>query len=216
MDFSFYITSTRDLGVKLNDVRYKGQRIIYEIELQEAVAHYAAASDPFQGNNAYLDSAFGFGQSAYQLVSGFDCPAYATYLNTSYNQAENSHTHPSSICLFEFDTGYPIQRHTAPPYVSVTKNIAFYVRWVATVGNYDYIFDYQFYYDGSIKVEVRASGYIQSSYFITDFPPEDGFHIHDHLAGSMHEHVLNFKVDFDIAGTRNSLVRSSLQPATEV
>ena len=216
MDFSFYISFSRDLGMQLHDIHYKGERIIYEVGLQEAVAHYASASDPFQGSNAYLDSVYGFGVSTFQLVSGFDCPAYATYLNTSFFTEEDTHIHPSSLCLFEFDTGYPIQRHTAPPYVSVTKNIQFIVRTMTTVGNYDYMFDYEFYLDGSIHVTVRASGYIQSSYYTTNFPPSDGFHIHDHLAGSMHEHVLNYKLDLDVAGTANSLVKSALVPTTQV
>lgn len=145
MGFSFYLTSTRDLGMQLHNIAYEGERFIYELGLQEAVAHYASASDPFQASNAYLDSEYGFGQSSFQLVSGYDCPSYATYLNTSFYADETTHTHPSSICLFEFDSGYPIQRHTSPAYVSITRNIVFVVRSVATVGNYDYVFDYEFY-----------------------------------------------------------------------
>ena len=216
MDFTFYLSSSKDLGIQLHDVTYQGKRIIYELGLQEAVAHYASASDPFQASNAYLDSAYGFGENAFQLVSGFDCPTYATYLNTSFYDSETTHTHPSSICMFEFDTAYPIQRHTAPVYVSITKNIQFIVRQVATVGNYDYVFDYEFYYDGSIHVTVRASGYIQSSFWPSGGATNDGFHIHDHLLGSMHDHVLNYKLDLDVSGTANSLVKNQLVPTTQV
>ena len=216
VDFSFYLSSSRDLGIQLHNIAYRGERIIYELGLQEALAHYASASDPFQASNAYLDSEYGFGQTAYQLVSGFDCPAYATYLNTSYYTGETTHTHPSSICIFEFDTGYPIQRHTAPAYVSVTKNIALVVRSISTVGNYDYMFDYEFCLDGSIHVTVRASGYIQSSFWTTNLGNQDGFHIHDNLAGSMHDHVLNYKIDLDVAGTANSVMKTALVPTTAV
>ena len=216
VDFSFYISSSRDLGMQLHNIAYKGERIIYEVGLQEALAHYASSSDPFQASNAYLDSEYGFGEATFQLVSGFDCPAYATYLNTSYYAGETTHPHPSSICLFEFDTGYPIQRHTAPTYVSVSKNIVFVVRSIATVGNYDYMFDYEFYLDGSIHITVRASGYIQSSFWTSNMGTQDGFHIHDNLAGSMHEHVLNYKIDLDVAGTANSLVKSTLVPTSQV
>jgi primary-amine oxidase len=41
MDFSFYVGFSRDTGVSLYDVRYKGQRVLYELGLQEALAHYA-------------------------------------------------------------------------------------------------------------------------------------------------------------------------------
>jgi primary-amine oxidase len=41
MDFSFYIGFSHDMGLALYDIRFKGQRIMYELGLQEALAHYA-------------------------------------------------------------------------------------------------------------------------------------------------------------------------------
>ena len=164
VDFTLYLSFNMDLGVQSHDISYKGERIIYELGLQEALAQYASTSDPFQASNTYLDSAYGFGQFTWQLASGFDCPAYATYPNASYYSGESTHTYPSSICLFKFDKGYPIQRHTTPLYVSVTKNIGFLVRSASTIGNYDCLFDDEFLHDGSIHIVVRASGYIQSAF----------------------------------------------------
>ena len=40
-DFSFYYTFSRDSGIRLFDIHYKGDRIIYELGLEEAIAHYA-------------------------------------------------------------------------------------------------------------------------------------------------------------------------------
>lgn len=70
MDFTFFITYvavldwvrsrwwligrfTRDTGMRLYDIKYKGERIIYELGLQEAIAHYAG-NDPHQSGTAYL------------------------------------------------------------------------------------------------------------------------------------------------------------------
>lgn len=74
------------------------------------------------------------------------------------------------------------------------------------------MFSYSFYLDGSIAVEVRASGYIQSAYFAKN--DDYGFQIHDFLSGSMHDHVLNFKADFDILGTDNSVQLMRNTPVT--
>lgn len=57
------------------------------------------------------------------------------------------------------------------------------VRWIATVGNYDYMFDYVFSLDGMVEVKVRASGYIQGAYYANN--EEYGYRIHDALSGSM-------------------------------
>ncbi|KAI9729144.1 MAG: hypothetical protein M1834_007051 [Cirrosporium novae-zelandiae] len=213
MDFEFYLGYTRDTGMHLYNIKYKGQRIIYELGLQEALAHYAG-NDPIQSGTAYLDSFYGFGPYSFELVKGYDCPAYATYLNSSFYTAETTHTHLDSICLFEQDAGFPIQRHSTDAYVSVTKNVYFTIRNVCTVGNYDYMFSYEFYMNGSIHVSVRASGYIQSAYFANNH--EYGYQIHDALSGSMHDHVLNYKVDFDVLGTENTMLKTTPVAVSEV
>lgn len=123
-----------------------------------------------------------------------------------------------------------MQRHTTGSYVSTTKNIALTVRSVNTIGNYDYQFDYTFYMDGTIETLVRASGYIQSAYFAnnTDY----GYQINDavglmpitclcsaradpQLSGSMHDHILTFKADVDIAGTNNTMAKHTFVASTE-
>jgi primary-amine oxidase len=99
-----------------------------------------AGNDPIQSGTAYLDSFYGFGPYAFELVQGYDCPAYATYLNSSFYVSETTHTHVNSICLFEFDADYPMARHSTSENVMVSKNIYFTIRSVSTVGNYDYMF----------------------------------------------------------------------------
>ncbi|KAI6922463.1 putative membrane copper amine oxidase, partial [Hortaea werneckii] len=212
MGFSFYLSFSRDTGLSLFDIRHKGQRILYELGLQEALAHYAG-NDPVQSGTSYLDTYYGFGPYALQLVPGYDCPSYATYMNTSYYVGETTHTHINSVCFFEFDADYPMQRHSTSSYVANTKNVYFSVRSVSTVGNYDYMFTYSFHMDGSIHVEVRASGYIQSAYYAHN--ADYGYHIHDYLSGSMHDHVLNYKADFDIFGTDNTMELTTNVPVTE-
>jgi primary-amine oxidase len=160
-------------------------------------------SDPTQANSAYLDSLYGFGPFAFELLKGYDCPSYATYINSSFYVSETTHTHINSICLFEYDADYPMSRHSTSNYVAATKNVYFTVRSVSTIGNYDYMFSYTFYMDGSVGIEVRASGYIQSAFYAKN--EEYGFKIHDQLSGSLHDHVVNFKADFDILGTNNSV-----------
>ncbi|KAK4047619.1 hypothetical protein OIV83_005277 [Microbotryomycetes sp. JL201] len=189
-DFSFFVAFTRDTGVRLFDIKYKGERVMYELGLQEAIAHYAG-NDPVQSGIGYLDSYYGFGPYTFELIAGYDCPAYSTFMNTTFHANEKSTTHRNAICLFESDVGYPMQRHSSDSYVSITKNIAFTLRSVSTVGNYDYSFSYVFYQDGSIETFVQASGYIQSAYYAHN--DRYGYKIHDGLA------------DIDILGTANTL-----------
>ncbi|GAA5960930.1 hypothetical protein JCM3765_007545 [Sporobolomyces pararoseus] len=202
MDFSFFWGFSRDSGMRIWDLKYKGERIVYELGLTEALAHYAG-NDPVQSGTSYADTFYGFGPYAFELVEGYDCPAYAKYVDTTFHANEISTTHRKSICFFEHDESYPMQRHSNGQYVSSTKNIAFKMRSASTVGNYDYSFTYSFYLDGTVEVSVSASGYIQSAYYAQN--QDYGYHIHDGLSGSMHVHVLNWKVDVDILGTSNTV-----------
>lgn len=71
------------------------------------------------------------------------------------------------------------------------------------------MFDYVFGNDGSIEVVVRASGFLQSSFY---YPDQGNFgpRIAPATQGSFHDHVLTWKADFDILGVENSFERTDL------
>ncbi|KAK3701618.1 hypothetical protein LTR37_015369 [Vermiconidia calcicola] len=214
--FEFYITTAQATGIALFDIRFKGERVMYELGLQEAMAHYAG-DDPMQGGLEFMDSFFGIGKTMFELVPGYDCPAYADYLDTRFHQAHKTHELPNSICIFEHTADYLLSRHAARYSVTASRNTYLIVRAVSTVGNYDYTFDYIFYLDGTLEVKVRASGFIFAAFYAQNSnknEEEYGHRIHDALASSMHDHVLNFKADLDIAGPTNDMVRLALEPMT--
>jgi primary-amine oxidase len=47
VDFSFYVSLTRDNGLRLYDIRYKGKRIMYEVSFLH-LKPYATLTDSFQ------------------------------------------------------------------------------------------------------------------------------------------------------------------------
>jgi primary-amine oxidase len=216
MGFEFFVSTSSDTGVALHDIRFGGDSIIYELGLQEALAHYAG-DDPQQGILEYLDTTFLMGLRSFELVPGYDCPAYAIYLSTTYHMEGTSVTNKNSICIFEYTADHVLSRHTSDFQVSVSRNTYLVVRSVATLGNYDYTIDYMFYLDGTIEVKVRASGYIFGAFWAPTGEKkmsEHGYRVHDAMATSMHDHVINFKADLDIAGTANTLNRVSIEPVT--
>lgn len=188
MGFSFYMGVSQQLSLGLFNINFDDERIIYELQMQEAIALYAS-NDPLRANAFWLDSTaltnYGFGGGLNKLVPGWDCPQTAAYLDTPFKNG--------SICIFERDAGFPLARHRgSPPYVTVVKNNILVVRTISTMGNYDYMFDYQFFYDGTIEVTVRASGYIEATYAAGN--DEHGFKIHDALSGAMVFHSSRSKV----------------------
>ena len=224
MGFEFYFTTRAANAMALYDIKFNGERIMYELGLQEALAAYSGAN-PMQSGQNWLDTYFGMGQLMFPLVRGYDCPAYATYVATNYSIKEEKWSNPDSICIFEYTADYPLQRHTTSRYVSISRNTYLVVKSVSTVGNYDYTFEYMFYLDGTVEVKVRASGYIFTAFYdaasltsdtsVTITEDEYGYKVRDVVSGSMHDHVINFKADLDIGSTANSLVRVDIEPTTK-
>jgi primary-amine oxidase len=89
-------------------VRFAGERVLYELGLQEAMAHYAG-NDPLSVGMYWLDTMFGMGFNSYELVPGYDCPAYATYLPMEFHQGENVVTRKNAICIFEWTESSALQ-----------------------------------------------------------------------------------------------------------
>ena len=55
MGWSFYITFSRTLGIMLYDIKFKGERILYELSFQEATAQYGGFQ-PKAANTIYHDT----------------------------------------------------------------------------------------------------------------------------------------------------------------
>lgn len=75
------------------------------------------------------------------------------------------------------------------------------------------LFSYEFYIDGSMQIKLQASGYISAAYAGND--EHYGYRVHDQISGTPHEHVINFKADFDILGEKNSLQLAEFVPVTK-
>jgi primary-amine oxidase len=65
-----------------------------------------------------------------------------------------------------------------------------------------------FHIDGTIEVRLSASGYLQGGFW-EGRQEGYGTAIRDTTMGSLHDHVINFKVDLDIVGEKNSLLKTT-------
>ncbi|KAI8767863.1 amine oxidase [copper-containing] [Biomphalaria glabrata] len=204
--FNFRMSSIS--GPALYDVRFKGERIAYEIALSEFAAFYSGNS-PWPQTSDYVESASVAGLQYRSLVPGGDCPDTATLINqTFYNQYGDS---PSvsyiTFCLFEHNNGLPLRRHLSytvreGSFYGGMLDSALVLRTALTVVNYDYIVDFIFHQNGVLETRLMASGYIQTSYYREAERPY-GFRLGENILGNLHHHLVNFKIDLDIVGTSN-------------
>ncbi|XP_063071582.1 retina-specific copper amine oxidase [Engraulis encrasicolus] len=205
MDWSFVFGMSSLTGMRAFDIRFKDERIAYEISVQEAMSVYGSVT-PGMMLTKFLDSSIGIGRFAHELVRGVDCPYGATYVDTyRYIDTNSTQRFRNSICVFEHDIGRPLRRHFSDFFHNKyggMANSALHVRSITAIGNYDYVWDFIFYQSGSVEARVHATGYISSSYII-DGSLRHGHQVAENTLGNIHTHFINFKVDLDVAGVKN-------------
>ena len=202
MSWSFDFRMDSNSGVQLYDIQFNGDRIVYELSLQEAAAT-CAGYYPLPSWNK-------MGQSSYEMVLGVDVPETASCFDLVHMIGmESPKTFRNAVCVFELNDGIPLRRHYDNNLVNGYKfyggmaNQMLILHTIATVYNYDYMFDFIFYQNGVIEVKVSASGYIFGSFYDANMYPY-AYPLHEHFTSGTHDHLINYKVDLDIGGRKNS------------
>ncbi len=208
-------------GVMLNNVEVrdgdKWRRVLYEMYLSEVFVPY---SDPAQGWywRTYMDSGeYGFGASMTTLTPGIDCPPHATFMDTvGLNPDGTPVVRKGTVCIFERTDGDPAWRRLNDGRAATDLVI----RYAAAVGNYDYLMDYVFRQDGSIKVRIGAVG-IDATKGVAATDMESptaradtryGSLIRPNIVAPNHTHFFNYRIDFDIDGEANSFMKMKMVP----
>lgn len=202
LDWTFAFGLSSLTGMRVFDVRFKGERIVYELSVQEAMSVYGSVT-PGMILTKFLDSSIGIGRFAHELVRGVDCPHEATYIDTyRYIDVPVPIRYRNSICVFEHNMGQPLRRHFSDFFhksYGGMVNSALVFRTITAIGNYDYMWDFIFYQSGSVEAKVHATGYISSSYLV-DGSLKYGHQVAEKVLGNIHTHFINFKVDLDVLG----------------
>ncbi|XP_078518888.1 diamine oxidase [copper-containing] isoform X2 [Lissotriton helveticus] len=203
-------------GLQLFDIKYNDERIAYELSIQEAIAFYGGAT-PAAMQTKYIDSGWGMGNENFELAKGIDCPEVATYQDIyHFYDTDKPVRYKNALCIFEQPSGLPLRRHFNSNFnggynfYGGLENHMLVVRTISTVYNYDYIWDFIFYQNGVIEVKVHATGYIHATFF-TPQGLQYGSKVYDYVLGNMHTHLINYKVDLDIAGAENSFETVDLE-----
>ncbi|KAM6451449.1 diamine oxidase [copper-containing] isoform 1-T2 [Liasis olivaceus] len=196
-------------GLQLFDVRFNGERIAYELSVQEAIAFYGGNS-PAAMQTKYIDVGWGMGSVTHELAPGIDCPEVATFLDVYHHyDADGPVRYPRAICIFELPTGVPLRRHFdsnfqgGSNFYAGLEGHALVMRTTSTVYNYDYIWDFLLYPNGVLEAKVHATGYVHASFY-TPGGIHYGTRLQANLLGNIHTHLVHYKVDLDVAGTQNS------------
>lgn len=214
--WSFAYRVRSSAGLQVFDLRFNGERIAYEISLQEAIAFYSGDT-PAAMQTKYIDAGWAMGTTDYELAPGIDCPEIATFVDLyHYYDTDKPVRYRNALCVFEMTTAMPLRRHFNSNFhggynfYGGLENHVLVVRTTSTVYNYDYIWDFLFYQNGVMESKVSATGYIHATFF-TPNGMNYGTKVYNYVLGNLHTHLIHYKVDLDIAGRENSFESMNLK-----
>ena len=219
--WSFHFRFDARVGPVLSSVRHKDgeqwRSVLYEGHLSEIFVPYM---DPAVGWSfrTYMDAGeYGAGKLMSPLEVGNDCPDYSSFFGAVMSDDKGQPLErENALCLFERDPVDPSWRHY--DFVGGTtetrRSQELVLRFIPAIGNYDYIFDWIFRQDGSIRVRVGATGIVEVKGVAATDSLNDpsgsadqyGRFIDRNTVAVNHDHFINFRLDFDVDGPSNSFV----------
>ncbi|KAJ8303844.1 hypothetical protein KUTeg_017427, partial [Tegillarca granosa] len=196
-------------GPTLFNINFNGERIVYELGLQDIIVLYTG-NNPAFSRASFADGLNGLSSRTAGLVPGVDCPEHATFRNITIATEDfpMGGVIPNAICIFEQNLGTPLRRHQSSIpsqgglfYGGLVTSVLIF-RTIFVLNNYDYILDYILYESGSIEVKVHSTGYVLTTF---QFPEESsyGSQVANDTNAPLHLHLFNFKIDIDILGRKN-------------
>ncbi|EIW52569.1 peroxisomal copper amine oxidase [Trametes versicolor FP-101664 SS1] len=207
-------------GIALSTITYNDdgtvRPIFYRLSLSEMVVPYGAPEHPHPRKHAFDVGEYGMGTMANELTLGCDCLGQIHYLPGAYVAHDGSAVSVKNvICIHEEDAGL-LWKHTdfrVGGRAQAVRSRRLVIQQICTLANYEYIFNYMFYQDGNIEVEIRLTGILQvyaqgedepNGPFGTTLAP--GIHAH------YHQHIFSMRVDPMVDGLQNSVVETDILP----
>jgi primary-amine oxidase len=208
------------VGPVINLVRYQdGDRlrsVMYEGSLSEMYVPYMD-TDAGWDSRAFVDAGEFLLGGLIKPVGPDDCPAHAQYFTGLVPSDSGAPVlKPQLACLFEHATDGPAWRHLEGDVISARPSRELVLRTAAVAGNYDYLLDWIFQQDGTIRVAVGATGIVETkgvkeetvAHSMSEEPGklEHGTLVAPNLLAVNHDHYFSYRLDLDVDGPNNSFM----------
>ncbi|KAJ7625545.1 copper amine oxidase [Roridomyces roridus] len=207
-------------GLVLSTVTYNDhgevRPVLYRMSLAEMVVPYGAPEAPHARKFAFDVGEYGMGVMANELTLGCDCVGQISYLPGAFVKHDGTtHVIENCICIHEEDAGV-LWKHTdfrPGGRAQTVRRRRLVVSMVCTLANYEYIFNYQFYQDGTVELEIRLTGVLQVYVAADGEQSPYGTVVAPNVNAHYHQHIFSLRVDPMVDGLNNTLIETDIAPS---
>ena len=217
-NWSFRVGFTPREGLVLHTLSFteagKQRPIIFRASVTEMVVPYADPTANHYWKSAFDAGEYGLGRLANTLELGCDCLGHIHYFDIpATDDLGEPFVMKNAVCMHEEDYGilwkhYEFRNDT----FEVRRSRRLVISFFATVGNYDYGFFWYLYQDGTIQLEAKLTGIIQTAAIAPGQAYPWGGMVDDGLGGPTHQHFFNARLHMDVDGGGNSVTEHEFVP----
>ncbi|KAI9451599.1 copper amine oxidase [Russula earlei] len=219
--WKMHIAFSHREGIALSTITYDDDGVLrplfYRLSLAEMVVPYGAPEYPHPRKFAFDVGEYGMGTMANELSLGCDCLGQIHYLSGAYTGYDGSAVVINDvICIHEEDAGL-LWKHSDyrdGGRAHTVRSRRLVVSMVCTLANYEYVWNYFFYQDGSIEFEIRLTGILQVYVAAPNEPAPYATRVAPGINAHFHQHLFSVRIDPMVDGILNSVVETDVLPAT--
>lgn len=197
--------------VSYDDAQGKPQPVLYRASFSEMAVPYGDPAGNWNWRCAFDVGEYGVGKGAYSIEPKLDAPENAVLLDAVFaNDLGRPILYQDVVGIYERDGGLLWKhRETGGDQQNneSRRGRELVIFTIATVGNYDYSINWIFRQDGAIEVESGLTGIMLPKGVFQETHSHDasGHLVARRVVAPHHQHILNFRLDFDVYGTANSV-----------
>ena len=204
-------------GLVLHTIGYEDEgrvrSILYRASLSEMVVPYGDADENWRWRSAFDVGEYSVGRLASSIEPKTDAPENAMLIDATFAGDDGQpYVLERAVSIYERDGGLLWKHFESYSGQNESRRAReLVISFIATIGNYDYALNWIFHQDGVLEVDAALSGIMlpkgvretRAGEHKGHFP--SGHLVAANIVAPHHQHFFNFRLDFDVDGTNNSV-----------
>jgi primary-amine oxidase len=189
--------------------------VAHRISLSEMVVPYGDPAPAHYWQGAFDVGEFGIGRGVNSLEMGCDCLGLIQYFDvTIHDDRGEPVVIPRAVCLHEEDYSI-LWKHWdfVDGHTQVRRQRRLVLSYIGTNLNYEYGYYWYFYLDGTLELEVKLTGVMQTKGLAPGAEDRYSMAVAPGVGAMHHQHLFNVRLDMDVDGPANTVYEVDLVAA---